>query len=362
MQTTDYSGVPFIDSVSSPQHRTHPVAFVITARDAPILQEHLTEFQNEGHGTALPAVTSEHTFDKKDASKKIQRWFYNHYVHPQCQCTKFTCKWSSQGAFYQLNRDEVLELARENLGGTQGLQPFWTLTPDDQDDYVQAAEEWSQDAPPSHDGIILEKADHPGFPEAAVQNMWDDVERVLDDGISFLKFCPDWKTAPLWEQWTQFCIYCFSQVNDPLEEDPGEVHPKPGHSTTITTKIPISMDMSECPELPTTSMLNGYKTKVSAFWMGLSEGTPERSKFERFSTCWTIGGITKTRDMSPWFGFHPVLHFRKDSLYNSDEIDKDKDEADPSNTGALEKLLSASDAFKVISGHMVTGLTSQSNK
>jgi hypothetical protein len=30
----------------------------------------------------------------------------------------------------------------------------------------------------------------------------DDVESVLNNGISFLKFCPYWKTTPLWEQWT----------------------------------------------------------------------------------------------------------------------------------------------------------------
>ena len=38
----------------------------------------------------------------------------------------------------------------------------------------------------------------------------DDVEKVLDDGKSFLKFCSDWKDAVLWQEWRQFGIECFS--------------------------------------------------------------------------------------------------------------------------------------------------------
>jgi hypothetical protein len=51
-------------------------------------------------------------------------------------------------------------------------------------------------------------------------------------------------------------------ADDPMPEDPTDVPPKPDRSKTITTKIPITKDMSGCPELPTVSMLDGYKTKV----------------------------------------------------------------------------------------------------
>ncbi|KAF8268969.1 hypothetical protein EI94DRAFT_1699846 [Lactarius quietus] len=173
----------------------------------PPAQEHITQFQNGNPGARANII-------EKDAGKKIQKWFYNHYLYPQCQYTKFTCKWSSHSAFYQLNRDEVLELARETSGMDLGAPGFLDTFQDaTTQDYAQAAKEWSQDTPPTHvqSSIILVQVDHLGLSEAAVQDMWDDIESVLDDGISFLKFCPDWKTALLWEQWSQFGINCFSQ-------------------------------------------------------------------------------------------------------------------------------------------------------
>ncbi|KAF8257633.1 hypothetical protein EI94DRAFT_1708787 [Lactarius quietus] len=283
-ETSYHSNLTSGDTGPSPHHPAPLAAFVITPRDSLILQEHITQFQN-GSPSACANIIEKlipelyqlrppnTPFDKKDAGK-------------------FTHKWSSHSVFYQLNRDEVLELARETSGMDPGAPGFlgalqdattvlWNaLDADDQEDYAQAAKEWSQDAPPpmfNPGWHHLAQADCPGLPKATVQNMCayktkdndlsiglvqDDVESVLDDGISFLNFCPDWKTAPLWEQWTQFGIHCFSQADDPLEEDPVEVLAKPDHSKMITTKIPISMDMSGCPELPTVTMLDGYKTKV----------------------------------------------------------------------------------------------------
>ncbi|KAF8263449.1 hypothetical protein EI94DRAFT_1807172 [Lactarius quietus] len=188
--------------------------------------------------------------------------------------------------------DEVLELARKTSGMDPGAPGFlgalqdattvlWnTLDADDQEDYAQAAKEWSQDAPPAHVQSrmasslckqIVQDFQRQLFKTCGIHTLvlttyntedndlsigLDDVENILDDGISFLKFCPDWKTAPLWERWTQFGIHRFSQVDDLLEEDPVEVLTKPNHSKMITTKIPISMDMSGCPELPTVTMLD----------------------------------------------------------------------------------------------------------
>jgi len=99
----------------------------------------------------------------------------------------------------------------------------------------------------------------------------DDVESVLNDGQSFLKFCPDWKNSILWDEWIQFGIKCFSQGLPfvhrichiiKLFPEPIESPPKKDHSKTITTKIPIPMELSGYPELPTTTMSDGYKTKV----------------------------------------------------------------------------------------------------
>ena len=39
----------------------------------------------------------------------------------------------------------------------------------------------------------------------------DDVESVVEDGKSFLRFCPDWQNAVLWQEWKQFGIDCFTQ-------------------------------------------------------------------------------------------------------------------------------------------------------
>ncbi|KAF8268580.1 hypothetical protein EI94DRAFT_1800312 [Lactarius quietus] len=305
-ETSYQSDLPSGASDPSPQHLVPPVAFVITPRDSVILQEHVTQFQNGNAGVRAKIIEKvipelyqfrppNPLFDKKDAGKK---WFYNHYNRLQRQYTKFTRKWSSRSAFYQLNRDEVLELARETSGMDPGAPGFlgalqdattvlWNaLDADDQEDYAQAAKEWSQDASPAHVQSrmasslrkrIIQDFQRQLFKTCGIRTLvlstyktedndlsigLDDVESVLDDGISFLEFCPDWKTAPLWEQWTQFGIHCFSQVDDPLEEDPVEVLPKPDRSKMITTKIPISMNMSACPELPTVTMLDGYKTKV----------------------------------------------------------------------------------------------------
>jgi hypothetical protein len=64
--------------------------------------------------------------------------------------------------FHHFNHDEVLRLATEVSGTEPGhpgflgafqdaLTTLWNeLSPDDQEEYAQAAKEWSEDAPPSH--------------------------------------------------------------------------------------------------------------------------------------------------------------------------------------------------------------------
>jgi hypothetical protein len=94
--------------------------------------------------------------------QKIQKWFYNHYTSPKRHYTKFTRKWSARNAFYQMNREEVLDRAKEDSGIEPGNPGFlgalqvattslWNaLSSADQDDYVQAAVEWSEKSPPRY--------------------------------------------------------------------------------------------------------------------------------------------------------------------------------------------------------------------
>ncbi|KAF8270246.1 hypothetical protein EI94DRAFT_1698918 [Lactarius quietus] len=450
MQTSYHSDLTSGDAGPSPHHPAPLVAFVITLRDSLILQEHITQFQN-GSPSACANIIEKlipelyqlqppnTPFDKKDAGKKIQKWFYNHYVRPQRQYTKFTRKWSSRSVFYQLNRDEVLELARETSGMDLGAPGFlgalqdattvlWnTLDADDQEDYAQAAKEWSQDAPPTHVQSrmasslrkwIVQDFQRQLFKTCGICTLvlsayktedndlsigLNDVESVLDDGISFLNFCPDWKTAPLWEQWTQFGINCSSQVDDPLEEDPVEVLAKPDHSKTITTKIPISMDMSGCPKLPTVTMLDGYKTKVvqsmlreyctahmhaihnwkeePSHSLGIIERIPDGFEWKDPSKI-QIGEIFRLLDHwrdrqdqghvpLTWVPSCPAFQEGQPSqrmqkiqetvvamqplesdeevfvLPHSDKIDEEEDEANPGNTGAVEEPLPVVDTFQV---------------
>ena len=171
----------------SDNRKTQDDGFKILEEDAGILQEYLQEFK-EGD-TALRIRVIEKVmaelymlrppsmpFDKLEVKEvcgiylhdltsyslcqKIWKWFYNHYVRPKRQYTKFTRKWSARNAFYHLNRDEVLELAKVVSGKKPGHRSFlgalqdatttlWNdLSPDVQDDYVQAAMEWSNTVPP----------------------------------------------------------------------------------------------------------------------------------------------------------------------------------------------------------------------
>ena len=100
--------------------------------------------------------------DHSHMVQKIQKWFYNHYTQPRHEYIKFTHKWSARSTFYQMNHEEIMAHAVE----TSGLEPgalallgalqdattaLWKNTAmADQDNYVQAAKEWSEKSPPPH--------------------------------------------------------------------------------------------------------------------------------------------------------------------------------------------------------------------
>jgi hypothetical protein len=37
----------------------------------------------------------------------------------------------------------------------------------------------------------------------------DDWNTVLDNGRLFSDFCPDWRNAKIWDEWTKYATMCF---------------------------------------------------------------------------------------------------------------------------------------------------------
>ncbi|KAF8263366.1 hypothetical protein EI94DRAFT_1704048 [Lactarius quietus] len=330
------------DAGPSPHHPAPPVAFVITPQDSLVLQEHISQFQNGSPSARANIIEklipelyqlqpSNTPFDKKDAGKKIQKWFYNHYLCLQCQYTKFTHKWSSCSAFYQLNRDEVLELAWETSGMDPGAPGFlgalqdattmlWnTLDTDDQQDYAQAARSGHRMLHPPmfnpgwHHPCTR---DRPGLPEATVQNMWYTYPCAYhlqtkdnDLSIGLLEDC-----SPLGAM-DSVGINCFSQgfitgrknqvipwgslVNDPLTWIPQECIPD-GFEWKDPSKIQIG----------------------EIFCL-----------LDHWRDCQDQGHVPLT-----WVPSCLAFH---------DEIDEEEDEADPGSNGAVEEPLLFVDSLQV---------------
>ncbi|KAI9433711.1 hypothetical protein H4582DRAFT_2060689 [Lactarius indigo] len=305
MQNEDitYSGSGGESEISQSQRaQSGDTGFIITPEDADVLQEYLEEFQAADTSLRTRIIEkamaqlyllrpSSAPFDKKVATKKIQKWFYNHYIRPRRQYIKFTRKWSARNAFYHLHREEVLERAREDSGTEPGNPAFlgalqdattalWNdVSPKDQREYVDAAKEWSEKTPPKHIQSrmassmrerIIQDFQSQLYKTCGIRSIvltayegednnlkigFNDVNSVLQDGKDFRKFCPDWKSAALWEQWTQFGLKCFAK--ETVQE-----HPKKDNSRTIQSPIPLVFDADGCPELPTVTQRHGYKAKI----------------------------------------------------------------------------------------------------
>ncbi|KAH9010548.1 hypothetical protein EDB85DRAFT_2161146 [Lactarius pseudohatsudake] len=329
------------DSEQPESDREQPVksGFSITPQDRDILQEYLQEFQEADTDDRTRIVEKAMAkvyhlrpvntpFDKKDASKKIQKWFYNHYARPRRQYIKFTRKWSARNAFYHLNRDEVLKHAKEASGIEPGDPAFlgalqdttttlWTeQSPEVQEDYVKAAKEWSEETPPKHVQSrmassmrerIIEDFQSQLYKTCGIRSIvltayeseennlkigFNDVSSVLEDGKDFRKYCPDWKSAALWEQWIEFGKKCFA--NDTVQEPP----PKKDRSRTLNTPIHIVFDKDRCPKLPKVTMFDGYKAKVVQSL--LREYCTEHIRFVTRNKKRTIPWGVLVKDPSSW--------------------------------------------------------------
>ncbi|KAI9429894.1 hypothetical protein H4582DRAFT_2064504 [Lactarius indigo] len=239
------------------------------------------EYLNDSDGSGDPS-----SLQSYGEQSKIHKWFYNHYVRPKRQYIKFTRKWSARNAFYHLNRDEVLRLAKETSGTEPGSPAFigalqdattalWNeLSIEDQEEYQESAREWSEKTPPKN----IQSRMASSLRERIIQDFQSQLYKtcgirsivltayegedndlkigfILQDGKDFRKFCPDWKSAALWQQWAQFGMQCFAK--DTVKE-----RPKRDLSKTITTPIPLVFNADGFPELPTVVSHDGYKAKV----------------------------------------------------------------------------------------------------
>ncbi|KAH9014735.1 hypothetical protein EDB84DRAFT_1568013 [Lactarius hengduanensis] len=279
---------------SFPSVHTLGDRFSITPQDASVLKGYVEEFQKadtDSRKTILERAMGElyamrppnSTFDKKEAKKKIRTWFYNHYSRPHRQLLKFTRRWSARNAFYHEKKEEITKLAQRMSGGNPGSQAFlgalqdattslWKkLSIEEQEPYAEIAKEWSEDRPPRdiqakqhtvagllgtskpsysrHVGcaqvVLVAYADKDGNPRAAM----DDWNSVLDDGMSFSEFCPNWKDARL-------------STPSHIDDTEGDQSSPTGRPKTIKKKLKIVTDTDREPEIPSITLEDGYSAKV----------------------------------------------------------------------------------------------------
>ncbi|KAI9430115.1 hypothetical protein H4582DRAFT_2087529 [Lactarius indigo] len=181
----------------------------------------------------------------------------------------------------------VLRLAKETSGTEPGSPAFigalqdattalWNeLSIEDQEEYQESAREWSEKTPPKNIQSrmasslrerIIQDFQSQLYKTCGIRSIvltayegedndlkigFNDVNSILQDGKDFRKFCPDWKSAALWQQWAQFGMQCFAK--DTVKECP-----KRDLSKTITTPIPLVFNADGFPELPTVVSHDGY--------------------------------------------------------------------------------------------------------
>ncbi|KAH9012165.1 hypothetical protein EDB85DRAFT_2159239 [Lactarius pseudohatsudake] len=288
--------------ISRPSIHALGNTFSISPQDARILKGYVEEFQKadtDTRKTILEKAMGElytlrppnSTFNKKVAKTKIRTWFYNHYSRPHRQLIKFTRRWSARNAFYHENKEEVTQLTQKLSGGVPGSEAFlgalqdattslWKkLSIEEQEPYADIAKEWSEDKPPRdiqakmaqakfrgrivrdfqtqlfktcgmRSVVLVAYADKDGKPRAAM----DDWNRVLDDGMSFSDFFPNWRDASMWHEWMKYCRKSFAPADDqsvPL-----------GRSRALRTKVKVVTSADGEPDIPSITLENGYAAKT----------------------------------------------------------------------------------------------------
>ncbi|KAH8985347.1 hypothetical protein EDB86DRAFT_2833150 [Lactarius hatsudake] len=284
MQNDSFSSSDHSSNSAHPENdREQPVksGFSITPQDRDVLQEYLQEFQE--------ADTDDWTRIVEKAMAKL------YHLHPVN--TPFDKKDASKETSGIEPGDPAF------LGALQdATTTLWTeLSPEVQEDYVKAAKEWSEETPPkdiqsrmasSMREQIIEDFQTYESEDNNLKIGFNDVSSVLEDGKDFQKYCPDWKSAVLWEQWIEFGKKCFAK--DTVQEPP----PKKDRSRTLNTPIPIVFDKDGCPELPKVTMFDGYKAKVVQSL--LREYCIEHIRFVTGNKKQTIPWGVLVKDPSSW--------------------------------------------------------------
>ncbi|KAI9436410.1 hypothetical protein BJY52DRAFT_1230495 [Lactarius psammicola] len=166
------------------------------------------------------------------------------------------------------------------LGSLQdATTKIWsTLSVKDQQRYSNLATRWSDDAPPpriqvrmasSMSGKIIRDFQAQLFKTCGIQCVVltahehengsiitgiDEANNLLDDGTCFLKYCPNWKDAPLFREWQKYAKMCFRG---------GDVHTtQKGHPKTVKPSISIHIKSNGCPDIPAITDADGYNAKA----------------------------------------------------------------------------------------------------
>ncbi|KAN0138102.1 hypothetical protein V8E53_003991 [Lactarius tabidus] len=240
---------------SDPEVPTGLQGFTITSTETSVLREPQNSTFNKKEAMQ---VSMWMVFDNSDTNNKLQKvrtWFYNHYDCPHRQLIRFTRRWSAQNTFYHENKDEIGELTEQISGSVPGscaylaaLQDATTqlwkkLASDEQVTYANLANQWSDERPPKH---IQAK---------------DEYNNVLDNGVAFTHFCPDWKNANIWLQWMKYALMCYSKVLYLMSD----IDPEPSLFGMKTHKrqIEIKTDANGKPEIPAVTPATNITPRAS---------------------------------------------------------------------------------------------------
>ncbi|KAI9440221.1 hypothetical protein BJY52DRAFT_1229566 [Lactarius psammicola] len=174
---------------------------------------------------------------------------------------------------------KVMLEAEQMSGARPGSQAFlgslqdattkiWsTLSVEDQQRYSNLATRWSDDAPPPHiqarmassmSGKIIQDFQAQLFKtfltaheheNGSIITGIDEANNLLDDGTRFLKYCPNWKDAPLFREWQKYAKMCFRG---------GDVHTtQKGRPKTVKPPISIHIKSNGCPNIPAITNADG---------------------------------------------------------------------------------------------------------
>ncbi|KAI9448886.1 hypothetical protein BJY52DRAFT_1228089 [Lactarius psammicola] len=125
-----------------------------------------------------------------------------------------------------------------------------TLSAENQQRYSNLATRWSDDAPPPNIQARMASS----ISGKIIRDFQAQLFKTCDDGTRFLKYCPNWKDAPLFREWQKYAKMCFRG---------GDVHTtQKGCPKTVKPSIFIHIKSNGCPNIPAITDADGYNAKV----------------------------------------------------------------------------------------------------